>query len=137
MSPRLRAVSIGLSVVGLGIASYLTYVHYAGIESVCAIAHGCVKVQTSEWSMLAGVPVALLGLLGFVGILGALIVDGEYGRLAAVAFTWVGLAFSLYLTYREIFSIEAICIWCTTLNGILVVLCPLTTIRFLRAEHGG
>lgn len=135
MSPRLRAASVALAVLGLGIAVYLTYVHYAGIESVCAIAHGCEKVQTSEWSTFAGVPVALLGLLGFVGILAALIVDGEPGRLAAVTFTWIGLAFSFYLTYREIFSIKAICIWCTTLNGILVILAVLTTIRFLRAEQ--
>lgn len=131
----MRRAALALAVVGLGIATYLTYIHYAGIESVCAIAHGCQKVQTSEWSELVGVPVALLGLIGFVLIIGSLIVDGESGRLAAIAATWTGLAFSLYLTYREIFSIKAICIWCTTINGILVILAVLTTIRFLRAEH--
>jgi uncharacterized membrane protein len=135
MVGRLRPVSLGLAIVGLAIAGYLTYVHSAGIESVCAIAHGCQKVQTSEWSELVGVPVALLGLIGFVLIIGALAVDGEEGRFAAVAATWVGLAFSLYLTYREIFDIKAICIWCTTINGILVILAGLTTYRFLKAEH--
>jgi len=129
-----RRAAIALAIAGLGIASYLTYVHYAGVESVCAIAHGCEKVQTSEWSKLAGVPVALLGLLGYVGILGALLLGGETGRLAAVAFAWTGFAFSLYLTYREIWDIEAICIWCVASASVLTLLVILTTAQFLSAE---
>ena len=77
MSGRLRAAAIACAVLGLGIAGYLTYVHYAGISPVCEIAHGCEKVQTSEWSKLAGVPVALLGLIGYAAILAALLVPGE------------------------------------------------------------
>ena len=77
MSDRLRTAAIALSVLGLGIAGYLTYVHYAGISPVCEIAHGCEKVQTSQWSKLAGVPVALLGLLGYAAILGAVLVPGR------------------------------------------------------------
>jgi hypothetical protein len=62
MSDRLRAGALACCALGLAIAAYLTYVHYAGISPVCEIAHGCEKVQTSQWSSLAGVPVALLGL---------------------------------------------------------------------------
>jgi len=47
MTDRLRTVAIAISVVGIAIAGYLTYVHYAGISPVCEIAHGCEKVQTS------------------------------------------------------------------------------------------
>ncbi len=53
------------------IATYLTIVHYAGGEPVCAIAHGCATVQKSTYAEFAGVPVALLGLLGYVAILGS------------------------------------------------------------------
>ena len=130
--PRLAALV--LAVIGLGIAGYLTYVHYAGVDSVCAIAHGCEKVQTSAWSKLAGIPVALLGLLGYGGILGALALDGERGRLAAVAFAWIGFAFSAYLTYREIWSIDAICIWCVASAIVLTFVTVLTTVSFIRAE---
>ncbi len=56
-----RAASIVVAVVGLAIAGYLTVVHYAGGEPVCAIAHGCDVVQSSRYATLAGVPVALLG----------------------------------------------------------------------------
>ncbi|QEC47095.1 vitamin K epoxide reductase family protein [Baekduia soli] len=113
MSDRtLRITAVVLAVLGVGIAGYLTYIHYAGIEPVCNIAHGCHKVQTSQYADLAGVPVAVLGLLGYVGILAALVVDGEFGRLAAAFFALVGFGFSAYLTYRELFTIDAICQWC-------------------------
>ncbi len=131
----LRRVALGLAIAGLGVAGYLTYIHYAGLESVCAIAHGCEKVQHSEWSELAGVPVALIGLFGYLAILGALIRDGEVGRLAAVAAAWIGFAFSAYLTYREAFSIHAYCIWCLTSAGLLTALVIATTIRFLATQE--
>jgi uncharacterized membrane protein len=128
----LRVPAVLLAVLGLGIASYLTYVHYAGFESVCAIAHGCEKVQTSEWSELAGAPVALLGLLGYAGILGALLLRGEGPTLAATALSWIGLGFSAYLTYREIWTIDAICIWCVASAIVLLLLAAVTTARLLR-----
>ena len=57
--------------MGLGIATYLTVVHYAGGEPVCAVAHGCATVQKSDYAQLAGVPVALLGVFGYLAILPA------------------------------------------------------------------
>ena len=65
----LRAASIVVGVVGLAIATYLTVVHYAGGSPVCAIAHGCATVQKSDYASLAGIPVALLGVIGYLGIL--------------------------------------------------------------------
>ena len=101
MTDRLRTVAIAISVVGIAIAGYLTYVHYAGISPVCEIAHGCEKVQTSEWSKVAGIPVAVLGLLGYVGILAALLIPGETAATAAAGMALIGVGFSAYLTYRE------------------------------------
>jgi uncharacterized membrane protein len=133
----LKRTALVLALIGLGIASYLTYVHYAGIKSLCEIAHGCEKVQSSEWSKLAGVPVALLGLLGYVGILAALLVPGEAGLIAAAAQAVVGFGFSAYLTYREIWTIDAICIWCVGSAIVLTGLALVTTIRLVRAEPDG
>jgi uncharacterized membrane protein len=114
---------IGLAVVGLGVAAYLTYVHYAGIKPACTAGTSCIKVQTSEWSKLDGVPVALLGLIGYVGILASLLLpDREETRLATLGLTLVGCAFSGYLTYRELFSIHAVCEWCASSAVILTIL---------------
>ncbi|MCW2997628.1 MAG: vitamin epoxide reductase family protein [Solirubrobacterales bacterium] len=134
---QLRRVAVILAITGLGIAGYLTYVHYAGIESICEIAHGCEQVQASEWSRLAGVPVALLGLIGYAGILVSLVVPGEAGLIAAAAQALVGFGFSVYLTYREVFTIEAICIWCVASAIVLAALAVLNTVRLLRAEPAG
>jgi hypothetical protein len=97
---RLRLAAIVLAVLGLGVAAYLTYVHYEGVRPVCGLGGNCEKVQTSEWSKLGGVPVALLGLLGYVAILGSLFVDREEALVAGALIALVGFGFSAYLTYR-------------------------------------
>jgi uncharacterized membrane protein len=131
----LRTTLIVLSTIGLGVASYLTYVHYAGIKPACTAGESCTKVQTSVYSELAGVPVALIGLLGYIAILGSLLVpESETTRFATVALTLVGFGFSAYLTYRELFSIHAICEWCASSAGIMTVLMCLSVWRFLRGD---
>jgi len=92
-------------------------------------------VQTSEYSKLAGVPVALIGLIGYVAILASLLVpENETSRLATVAFTVVGFGFSAYLTYREQFSIHRICEWCVSSAVLVTVLMCLAIWRFLRGD---
>ncbi len=137
MSARsLRITLIALTVIGLGVATYLTYIHYAGIKPLCGRnGGGCEIVQTSEYSKLAGVPVALIGLIGYVTILGSLLVpETEGSRFATVAFTVVGFGFSAYLTYRELFSIHHICEWCVSSAVIVTVLMCLAIWRFLRGD---
>jgi uncharacterized membrane protein len=137
MSARaLRATLIVLTVIGLGVAGYLTYVHYSGTQPVCTAGGSCEKVQTSVYSELAGVPVALMGLIGYVVILASLLApENETTRFATVAFTVVGFGFSAYLTYRELFSIHAICEWCASSAAIMTVLVCLAIWRFLRGER--
>jgi uncharacterized membrane protein len=121
-----------LSVVGLGIAIYLTYVHYSGIQPVCTAGNSCIKVQTSQWSKLVGIPVALIGLIGYVGIVASLLApDGEETQLATLGLTLVGFGFSAYLTYRELFSIHAICEWCASSAVILTLLLIGAVTRYL------
>jgi uncharacterized membrane protein len=138
MSSRaLRLALIVLTVLGVALASYLTYVHYAEIKPLCTAGNSCIKVQSSVYSKLAGVPVALIGLLGYIAILASLLApEGENSRLATMALTLVGFGFSAYLTYRELFSIHAVCEECATSAGILTVLMGLSVRRFLRGEDG-
>ncbi len=110
---------IPLSLAGLGTSGYLTYSRYADEATVCAGIGSCELVQTSEYSAILGVPVALMGLLFFVGM-GALSLlrvalwqrDIEWARPAAFSMALGGTAFVTYLTYVELFVIDAICIWC-------------------------
>jgi uncharacterized membrane protein len=131
---RLRGAIFALALVGLGVAAYLTYVHYEDIKPVCGLGGDCQKVQTSQWSELGGVPVALVGLIGYALILASLFVPGEAGRLAAAFLALIGFAFSAYLTYRELFSIDAICPWCVVSACLMTLLAVLTATRLVRAE---
>jgi len=132
----LRIVLIVLAVAGIALASYLTYVHYAGIKPACTAGESCTKVQTSVYSKLAGIPVALMGLIGYVLIFGSLLLpEDENSRLATMVLTFVGFAFSGYLTYRELFSIHAVCEECATSAVILTVMMCLSVWRFLRGDE--
>jgi uncharacterized membrane protein len=126
-----RVASIVVAIVGLGIASYLTIVHYAGDAPVCAIAHGCATVQKSDYAKLAGVPVALLGVIGYVGILISLARDGEAWRTATAFLSIVGLGFSGWLTYVEVVELDAICIWCVGSAICMLLLAGLSITRML------
>lgn len=131
-SHAIRRGMIGLAVIGLGIAGYLTYVHYAGIRPACTAGAACIKVQTSVWSTLDGVPVALLGLVGYAGILASLVApDREEARLATLGLSLIGFGFSGYLTYRELFTIHAICEWCAASAVILTALFVCAATRYV------
>jgi uncharacterized membrane protein len=130
---RLRLVAILLALNGLGVASYLTYVHYEDIRPVCGLGGDCVKVQTSEWSKLAGIPVAVLGLVAYATILVSLFVPGEQALIAGALTALVGFGFSAYLTYRELFTIDAICPWCVASAIVMTQLAVVTTARLVRS----
>jgi uncharacterized membrane protein len=127
----MRRAAVAVAVVGLGIATYLTIVHYAGGEPVCAVAHGCATVQKSDYAQLAGVPVALLGVFGYLAILVSLVRDTETTRTAAAFLSIGGLAFSGWLTYVEVFELDAICIWCVGSAICMALLAAITTARML------
>jgi uncharacterized membrane protein len=124
-----------LSLIGLGIATYLTYVHYKGLSPICAVGQGCEKVQSSKYAKVVGVPVPLIGLIGYVGILASLLVRGELARLATAGMAYVGFGFSVYLTSLELFKIHAICQWCVGSAIVMTAIAVLATIRVLRAPE--
>jgi uncharacterized membrane protein len=127
---------IGLTLLGLGVATYLTIAHYSGGTTICPLHGGCETVQHSQYSQLDGIPVALIGLIGYVLILGVLLVPAtEATRLIAVLLTVGGFGFSAYLTGRELFSIHAICPWCVSSAIIMTILACLAVWGFLRGDE--
>ena len=132
----LHRVLIVLALAGIGIAGYLTYVHYEELSPLCGTG-GCERVQNSRYAKLAGVPVPLLGLIGYVAILASLFVRGELGRLATAVMAYGGFAFSVYLTYLELFEIDAICQWCVGSAVVMTLIAIVSTIRVLRAPGVG
>ena len=119
----------GLALLGLAISVYLTWVHYAGIEPVCTGVSDCERVQTSEYADLVGIPVAVLGIAGYTAILASLLTRLEVTALLA----YLAVAFSAYLTWAELFKIEAICQWCVGSALITLAIAVLATLRALGA----
>jgi uncharacterized membrane protein len=132
---RLDIAIAAVAVIGLGIAAYLTYVHYAGLHPLCLASGGCEKVQSSHWSKLAGIPVATIGLVGYAGILASLLVPGETGLAGCALIALVGFGFSAYLTYVELFRIHAVCQWCVASAVLMTALAALTVARLLTADE--
>jgi uncharacterized membrane protein len=119
-----------LGLVGLLVSAYLVSTHYFADQVPLACATGgivdCEEVTTSTASMLGPVPVAVLGLLWFVAFLGLLVArrrqPGWRLMVAQVGWTIAGLVFVFYFVYAELFLIGAICLWCTAVHAVVVVL---------------
>jgi uncharacterized membrane protein len=123
-----RAIA-ALAVLGLAISAYLTWVHYAGIEPVCSSISDCERVQSSDYAELAGIPVAVLGVVGYAALLVSLRGPVELTVLLA----YIALVFSAYLTWAELFRIDAICQWCVASALVSLGIAALATLEALRA----
>lgn len=128
----LVAAVLALGVAGLAIAGYLTYVHYNEDALVCTTG-GCETVQQSEYATIAGIPIALLGVLMFGAIIALAAarlsanppVAFDIATIASWLMVFAATLYYIYLTYVEIFVLEAICQWCVASSvvtlGILTV----------------
>jgi uncharacterized membrane protein len=131
---RLRIAIVAVCLIGVGIASYLTYVHYAHVSPVCTTG-GCEKVQKSKYAELGGVPVALLGLIAYLVLIGTALVRGVTAAFVGAVVALGGLVFSGYLLWAQLGPIGAICQWCLGNDVTILVVSVLCVARVL-AEPG-
>ncbi len=141
----LRLVSIALALLGLLAALYLSYVDLSGAADTMACpAEGqtllglpidCGLVNRSIYAKVGPIPVAVLGVAGYVLILVVLALEDrapffiDNGRLALFGLTLFGFAFSAYLTWAEVTQIQAFCIWCVVSAIVMTLLFVLALIR--------
>jgi uncharacterized membrane protein len=126
----LRPLIASVCVIGVAIAAYLTYVHYAHTAPICTTG-GCETVQKSKYAELGGVPVALLGLITYVVLFALAFSRGVTGALAGVFVALVGVAFSGYLLWAQLGPIGAICQWCLGNDLTIAVVATLYVVRML------
>jgi uncharacterized membrane protein len=128
VSDRALRVAVGLlTTAGAAIAGYLTYARYADATIAC-VTGGCEQVQSSDYAEIAGIPVAVLGLAGYVFLFATALSVSELARAAGAAFAVAGAVFAAYLIYVQVVVIDAICQWCVAsdvLTGLLAVACVL------------
>ena len=116
---RHRQVIAVLALVGLFVSLYLWLWKIGLMGALQCGAGGCERVQTSEWAVVFGVPVAFYGVVGYAALLGASLVglqprwrERRTPTLVLFGLASVGVAFSAYLTWLEVAVIHAWCRWC-------------------------
>lgn len=135
-------VSLVLSLLGLAVSVYLTVEHYTASTTLACPDTGalnCLKVTTSEQSAILGIPVAVLGLVYFVVMTGLSVLwrsTSRELRLGRLAFTAVGVLFVLWLVAAELFTLDAICLWCTAVHVLAVGLFAVTALGTAYADPG-
>jgi uncharacterized membrane protein len=118
-----RTLRAGLAVVataGLGVAAYLTWVHYHPEALVCTRGGGCETVQRSHYAVLVGIPIAIYGLAAWAAVVALLVLDTPIARVLVAAVALVAAAFAAYLIVLQAVVIDAFCIWCMVNDAALV-----------------
>src|ERR1700761_2953928 len=132
----LRTAIAVIALLGVGVATYIFISDStSGAPACLAGGTGCETVAKSHYSHILGINVAIFGLAGWFLILGSVLWGNDYARLGGFLFTLGGFGFSIYLTYLEIWNIEAICQWCVT-NAVLMTICFLLNITRLLGYVG-
>jgi len=127
---RYRQAIALLALVGLFVALYL-WLHALGFGGAikCGASGGCETVQTSPWAVFLGLPVAFYGVVGYLAILIVALMALRPAALrqknwsvTLLGLATVGVLFTGYLTYLELFVIHAICRWCVGSAVIIAVI---------------
>jgi uncharacterized membrane protein len=129
--------SLVLCVLGLAVAAYLTFEHYTSSTTLACSSTGaidCLKVTTSSYAKVAGIPVALLGLVFFVAMTvlcapPAWRSTNPNVRRVRLAAACAGMVSVVYLVWVELFKVDAICLWCTAVHVLTFALFALVVVE--------
>jgi uncharacterized membrane protein len=126
-----RAIAF-VATFGIGVATYITIADSGGGAPTClAGGGGCQTVADSSYSHIAGVNIAIFGILGYVALLLTAFFVSDWARFGGFAVSLGGFGFSVYLTYLEIWKIEAICQWCVASAVLMTILFLLNATRLI------
>lgn len=128
----LRRIIAFIAVLGIGVATYITIADSGGGAPAClAGGGGCETVAESSYSHIAGVNIAIFGIFGYILLLVSAFFANDAARFGGFAVALGGFGFSVYLTYLEIFKIEAICQWCVSSAVLMTILFLLNATRLI------
>jgi uncharacterized membrane protein len=121
-----RLVIIVLTVLGIFVAGYLTWSHYSGEPVYCGGSNSCELVNSSRFAYLGPIPVALIGLTGYLIILVLSLIpsreDRQWPMLLIFGGALIGVMLQWYLFYIEVAVLRAICYWCVTSQAIITLI---------------
>ena len=128
------------AIIGALDATYLAWIKFSHNEDLCAPGIGdCFTVNTSRYSEVYGIPVAIFGLATYLAIIAILVYEPrvdflkENGTLALFGISLVGVLYSAYLSYLEEFVLHAWCPYCV-ISAIVITIAFIVSIVRLRKE---
>jgi uncharacterized membrane protein len=133
-----RRLILLFGLVGLAVSLYLTYIKVNPASLLCTGVGDCEAVNSSAYSEIRGIPIALLGALAYAAILGTLLLEkrspflSEWGPVVIFGMAFAGTLYSAYLTYIEIAVLEKICPYCVTSAVAITAICVLSGVRLKR-----
>jgi uncharacterized membrane protein len=138
MDKRLKQITIALAVIGLLVSIYMTIYKVTSNEAMCVGSSGCSEVNSSRYSEVNGIPVAVLGVVGYAAILALLFLEQrpgffqENGTMMFFGISLVGFLFTLYLIYVEVALIKAYCPFCLTSQAVMSIIFIISVVRLIR-----
>jgi uncharacterized membrane protein len=134
----LYRASIAFVIVGLLVSIYMTIYRIYHVESMCLGSGDCSTVNASSYSAVNGIPVAVIGMIGYTAILAALFLETrnaffrKNGTLLVFGMSLTGFIFTVWLIYVEIVLIKALCPFCITSQIAMTFIFILAIIRLIR-----
>jgi uncharacterized membrane protein len=130
--PNLQRAIAFVATLGIGVATYIAIADSGGGAPACiAGSSGCQTVADSSYSHVAGVNIAVFGIVGYVLLLATAFFANDLARFGGFALALGGFGYSVFLTYLEIFKIEAICQWCVASAVLMTILFLLNATRLI------
>jgi uncharacterized membrane protein len=138
MEKRLSQIIIGLAIIGLLVSIYMTIYKFTSNDSMCLGSGDCSTVNSSRYSEVNGIPVALIGVIGYAAILGIHWLERrndffeENASLILFGVSLIGFLFTLWLIYVEIALIKALCPFCLASQVTMTIIFILSVVRVVR-----
>jgi uncharacterized membrane protein len=120
-----------IAALGICVATYIFIADSTAGAPTCVVGGGCETVAHSSYSHIAGINIAVFGIIGWVLILATTFFGNDYARLGGFLVALGGFGFSIYLTYLQIWNIEAICPWCVSDAVLMTIVFILNTTRLI------
>jgi len=126
-------VATFLAALGVGVATYIAIADSGGSAPACiGGSGGCQTVAESSYSHVLGVNIAIFGAIAYLLLLAAAWGRGDLARMGGFIVALGGFGYSVYLTYLELWVIDAICQWCVASAILMTLLFAVNAVRMVR-----
>lgn len=138
MKNRLTQVTVALTIIGLLVSIYMTIYKVTSNDNMCVGSQDCSVVNASKYSEVNGIPVAVVGAIGYTALLAIIWLERkpgffkENGSMIFFGISLVGFFFTLWLVYVEIALLKAYCPFCITSQISMTLIFILSVVRVVR-----